>query len=46
MVVNEDWVARAVMHLVEDEKFVVEGSGATGVAALMAGLLPNLKGKK
>ncbi|CAB3245691.1 unnamed protein product [Arctia plantaginis] len=46
VVVNEDWVARAVMRLVEEEKFVVEGSGATGVAALIAGLLPNLKGKK
>lgn len=39
-------MARAVMHIVEEEKFVVEGAGAVGVAALMAGLFPNLRGKK
>ncbi|CAH2045234.1 unnamed protein product, partial [Iphiclides podalirius] len=44
--VKEDWVARAVMHIVEEERFVVEGAGAVGVAAVMAGLFPNLKGKK
>ncbi|XP_021186424.2 L-threonine ammonia-lyase [Helicoverpa armigera] len=46
VVVKEDWVARAIMHVVEEEKFVIEGAGAVGVAALMAGLFPNLKGKK
>ncbi|KOB70555.1 Pyridoxal phosphate-dependent enzyme and Amino acid-binding ACT domain containing protein [Operophtera brumata] len=46
IVVKEDWVARAVMHIVEDERFVVEGAGAVTVAAIMAGLFPNLKGKK
>lgn len=44
--VKEDWVARAIMHIVEEEKLVVEGSGAVPIAAIMAGLLPNLKGKK
>lgn len=46
VVVNEDWVARAIMHIVEKEKYVVEGAGATAVACLLGGLLPNLKGKK
>lgn len=46
IVVKEDWVARAIMHLVEDEKYVVEGAGAVTIAAIMAGLFPNLKGKK
>ncbi|CAH2231688.1 jg2346 [Pararge aegeria aegeria] len=46
VVVKEDWVARAIMHLVENERYVVEGAAAVTVAALMAGLFPNLKGKK
>ncbi|XP_050674988.1 L-threonine ammonia-lyase-like [Leptidea sinapis] len=46
VVVKEDWVARAVMHIVEEERFVVEGAAAVSVAAIMAGLFPNLKGKK
>ncbi|XP_028176508.1 L-threonine ammonia-lyase-like [Ostrinia nubilalis] len=46
IVVKEDWVARAIMHLIEDERYVVEGAGAVPVAAIMAGLFPNLKGKK
>ncbi|KAJ0173574.1 hypothetical protein K1T71_010723 [Dendrolimus kikuchii] len=44
--VNEDWLARAILRLVEQEKYVVEGGGAVGVAAIMAGLVPELKGKK
>ncbi|KAL0819570.1 hypothetical protein ABMA28_007661 [Loxostege sticticalis] len=46
IVVKEDWVARAIMHLAEDERYVVEGAGAVSIAAIMAGLFPNLKGKK
>ena len=33
-------------RLIELEKAVVEGAGATGLAAVMAGLLPELKDKK
>ncbi|XP_028176509.1 uncharacterized protein LOC114364523 isoform X1 [Ostrinia furnacalis] len=44
--VNEDWIARAILRLVEQEKYVVEGGGAVGVAAIMAGLVPELAGKK
>ncbi|XP_075982865.1 L-threonine ammonia-lyase-like isoform X2 [Anticarsia gemmatalis] len=44
--VNEDWIARAILRLIEQEKYVVEGGGAVGVAAIMAGLVPELVGKK
>lgn len=44
--VNEDWIARAILRLIEQEKYVVEGGGAVGVAAIMAGLVPELEGKK
>ncbi|CAH2094552.1 unnamed protein product [Euphydryas editha] len=44
--VHEDWIARAILRLVEQEKFVVEGGGAVCVAAIMAGLVPELAGKK
>lgn len=43
---REDWVARAIMHIIEEEKVVVEGAGAVGIAGILAGLFPNLKGKK
>ncbi|CAK1550492.1 unnamed protein product [Leptosia nina] len=46
VVVKEDWVARAIMHTVEEERFVVEGAAAVTIASIMAGLFPNLKGKK
>ncbi|XP_022116547.1 L-threonine ammonia-lyase-like [Pieris rapae] len=45
VVVKEDWVARAIMHVVEEERFVVEGGAAVTIASIMAGLFPNLKGK-
>lgn len=44
--VSEDWIALAILRLVELEKIVVEGAAAAPLAALMAGLLPGLKGKK
>ena len=44
--VSEAWISIAILRLVELEKAVVEGAGATGLAAVMAGLLPELKGKK
>ena len=36
----------AILRLVEMEKAVVEGAGAAGLAALIEGLLPELRGKK
>ena len=44
--VSEEWIAISILRLVEMEKAVVEGGGASGVAAVLAGLLPELTGKK
>jgi threonine dehydratase len=38
--IDEDQIAAAVVKLLELEKVVVEGAGATGMAALMSGALP------
>ncbi len=45
--VDEDHIALAILRLVEIEKAVVEGAGATGLAACLSGQLDDtLKGKK
>ncbi|KAA0202301.1 hypothetical protein HAZT_HAZT001295 [Hyalella azteca] len=44
--VREEWIAIAILRLVEQEKAVVEGAGATALAAILAGELPELKGKR
>jgi len=44
--VSEAWIAISILRLIEQEKAVVEGAGAIGLAALLAGLLPELQGKK
>lgn len=46
LVVKEEWIALSILKLVETEKCVVEGAGAAGLAAILAGHLPELKGKK
>jgi threonine dehydratase len=46
VVVNEHDIALGVLRLIELEKAVVEGAGATPLAACLAGLLPELRGKK
>merc|ERR1719233_2288207 len=46
LVVEEDFIAISILRLIEVEKSVVEGAGATGLAALIQGLCPELKGKK
>ncbi|XP_032668987.1 L-threonine ammonia-lyase-like [Odontomachus brunneus] len=46
VIVKEEWIAIAILKLVENEKCVVEGAGATGLAAVLAGQLDELKGKK
>uniref|UniRef100_A0A1A9WQ56 L-serine deaminase n=1 Tax=Glossina brevipalpis TaxID=37001 RepID=A0A1A9WQ56_9MUSC len=46
VVVREEWIALAILRLVEEEKCVVEGAGASGLAAILAGQLNELKGKK
>jgi threonine dehydratase len=44
--VSEDAIALAIVRLMELEKSVVEGAGATPLAALLSGQLPDLAGKK
>lgn len=38
--VSDDEIARGIFHCVQNSKLVVEGAGATGVAALLAGRVP------
>jgi threonine dehydratase len=44
--VSEDWISLAILRMLELEKTVVEGAAATPLAAMMAGRLPKLRGKK
>ena len=46
LLVNEHDLALSILRLLELEKSVVEGAGAAGLAACLAGLVPQLKGKK
>ena len=46
LLVNEQQIALAILRLLELEKSVVEGAGAAGLAACLAGMVPNLIGKK
>lgn len=39
-------MARAITQLIENEKLIAEGAGAATTAAVIAGMFPNLKGKK
>lgn len=43
--VGEEWIALAILRMIELEKTVVEGAAAAPLAALMAGALPELRGK-
>ncbi|CAH0728494.1 unnamed protein product, partial [Brenthis ino] len=45
LLVKEDWIARAILHLVEQERLVVEGAGACPLAAIIGNLVPELKSK-
>ncbi len=44
--VGEEQLALAMLRLAEMEKCVIEGAGASGLAALLGGSLPDLKGKR
>jgi len=46
VLVNEHNISLAILRLMELEKAVVEGAGAAPLAACLAGLVPELKGKK
>ncbi|KAL0819572.1 hypothetical protein ABMA28_007663 [Loxostege sticticalis] len=43
LLVKEDWIARSILHLVEKERYVVEGAGACPLAAIIGNLVPELK---
>lgn len=44
--VQEEAIALAMLRLAELEKCIIEGAGAAALAAMMAGHLPNLAGRK
>lgn len=44
--VNEDDISLAVLRIVEEERGVVEGAGASALAALIAGRFNHLRGKR
>jgi threonine dehydratase len=44
--VDESWIALAILRMLELEKTVVEGGAVAPLAAMMAGLLPELRGRK
>ncbi len=44
--VAEEHLALAMLRLAEMEKSIVEGAGAAGLAALLGGSLPDLKGRR
>lgn len=46
LTVNENFIALSILRLVEQEKAVVEGAGAVGLAAILQNLCPELLGKK
>ncbi|XP_060583155.1 L-threonine ammonia-lyase-like [Ruditapes philippinarum] len=44
--VKEECIELAILRCIELEKAVVEGGGATGLAAIIQGFIPGLEGKK
>ncbi len=44
--VTDDQVSAAILALIEKQKMIAEGAGAVGLAALMFGKIPDIKGKK
>ncbi|CAI4232682.1 unnamed protein product [Auanema sp. JU1783] len=44
--VHEEFIALSILRLLEMDKAVVEGGGAVGLAAIISGKLPELKGKR
>jgi threonine dehydratase len=44
--VQEEALALAMLRLAEQEKCIIEGAGASGLAALLDGQLPDLAGRK
>lgn len=40
------WVARAMVDVLERERLVADGAGVCAIAAVMQGLVPELRGKR
>lgn len=45
LLVNDSQIANAILKLMEEDHVVVEGAGATPVAALLNDMIPGIKGK-
>ncbi|MBQ1903967.1 MAG: threonine ammonia-lyase, partial [Ruminococcus sp.] len=43
--VSDDEISSAILHLIEKQKLIAEGAGATPVAAVMFDKIPDIKGK-
>ena len=43
--VSDDEISSAILHLIEKQKLIAEGAGATPVAAVMFNKIPDIKGK-
>ncbi|KAG6455484.1 hypothetical protein O3G_MSEX009221 [Manduca sexta] len=46
LVVDEVFVARAIISMLERERLVADGAGVCAIAAVLQGLVPELKGKR
>ena len=44
--VTDDQVCAAILALIEKQKMIAEGAGAVGLAAVMYGKIPGIRGKK
>ena len=43
---REDHIALAMLRLLENQKVILETTGAAGLGSLLGGYLPELKGKR
>ncbi|CAG4957490.1 unnamed protein product [Colias eurytheme] len=46
LVVDESYIAKAIISMLERERLVADGAGVCALAAVMQGLVPELRGKR
>ncbi|XP_041969464.1 L-threonine ammonia-lyase-like isoform X2 [Aricia agestis] len=46
LLVDESYIAKAIISVLERERLVVDGAGVCALAAVMQGLVPELRGKR
>lgn len=46
LLVDETYIAKAIISMLESERLVADGAGVCAIAAVMQGLVPELKGKR